>query len=47
VLSDAQSVAIGFIGSIVLPVVLKVDETVPAPVLLALVVGLGSCRGLT
>ena len=40
VLSNAQSVAIVFIGFIVLLVVLKVGETVLAPVLLALVVGL-------
>jgi hypothetical protein len=44
VLSEAQSVVIGFL---VLQVALTVGETAPAPVLLALVVGLGSCRGLT
>ena len=39
--------AIVVIGFIVLPVVLKIGETVLAPGQLALVVGLGSCRGLT
>jgi hypothetical protein len=37
-------VAIGFL---VLQVALTVGETVLAPVLFALVVGLGSCHGLT